>query len=416
MNTIRQLSPEKAAVSPEQLLPLLDRQFTLKPFDPLTIEFFNSLSRFILTDKRLNRLAAFAALGFWLRQANINQIIRENRHLTESSSYSIEPLGIVFHVCPSNVDTMFIYSLAISLLMGNKNIIKLSSRLNNESVDYFIDGINSLLKDDKFGIFKHYLAFITYSHDDEISGYFSLNADARILWGGDQTIKFFNTFQTRPKSKDLVFADRVSAAVFKSRQFLELSDSDKKETSRKFFNDTFTFDQLGCSSPQVLFTIGTDVENRQFTGEIYHLLNQFAVGQYDQDVYALANMKMNFLAGNVIDGLVASVIKSSNYLVFAELGESVSEVHKSCGAGFLFVKHLESADNIGNFINRKVQTLSYFGLSAEELRVIGEISYSRGIDRLVPVGMALNFDYIWDGYNLADELCNKKRVIQIEKS
>ena len=28
----------------------------------------------------------------------------------------------------------------------------------------------------------------------------------------------------------------------------------------------------------------------------------------------------------------------------------------------------------------------------------------RGIDRLIPIGRTMEFDYIWDGYNLAERL------------
>ena len=35
---------------------------------------------------------------------------------------------IAFHVTPANVDTLFVYSWVLSLLVGNANIVRLSSR------------------------------------------------------------------------------------------------------------------------------------------------------------------------------------------------------------------------------------------------------------------------------------------------
>jgi hypothetical protein len=55
--------------------------------------------------------------------------------------------------------------------------------------------------------------------------------------------------------------------------------------------------------------------------------------------------------------------------------------------------------------------MCYFGLSKDELDELATLSFGRGIDRIVPIGAALNFDYIWDGYNLFDELCVRKRII-----
>lgn len=411
MKLILQLSPEKKSVSPENLLSIADNQYTLRPFDTLTLNFFNTLSRFLLSDKKLNRLPAFVALGFWLRRTSMNQIIKENRHLVNPGRHLIEPLGIVFHVCPSNVDTMFFYSLAISLLMGNKNIVKISSRLNNESIFYFTDSINCIIDTDEFKILKKYMTFISYGHDVDISSFFSKIADARILWGGDNTIDFFKSLPSKTRIRDLVFADRISTVVFKSSSFLKLEDHQKREIARKFFNDTYTFDQLGCSSPQLLFSLGTAIDNTRFLNELYQILNNYAGKQYTQDIYSLAILKLNFLTENIIDDRVLNVHHSENYLVFAEIDEKEFNVNKTCGAGFLFVKKIESLDKIKNFITRKIQTLSYFGLTVEELKCIAEISYSLGVDRIVPVGSALNFDYLWDGYNLLEELCNKKRIL-----
>ena len=38
------------------------------------------------------------------------------------------PRGLVFHVPPANVDTIFVYSWALSALAGNPNVVRISSR------------------------------------------------------------------------------------------------------------------------------------------------------------------------------------------------------------------------------------------------------------------------------------------------
>ncbi len=411
MKMIKQISPERIDLLPESLLPLQQYPYTLKPFDDATLRFLQAISRFVLSDPKLNKVPAFAALGFWLRQSNMNQIKAENKHLAEPSGFVVEPLGVVFHVCPSNVDTMFIYSLAISLLMGNKNVVKISGRLQSEIIDYFINGINRLLQSDEFTLFKHYMAFITYDHDAEINSFFSGNVEARILWGGDRTIATFKSFKTKPRIKDLAFADRLSAVIFKSTSFLELPEDTKAEITRKFYNDTFTFDQLGCSSPQMIFCLGNEKDNDAFLKEMYGRLHEYATRLYEQDIYSIANLKLNFMAESAMDDQVVKLIHSSNYLVFAEIADDHVQMKKTCGGGFFFVKRLSKLDSLTGFINRKVQTLSYFGLDDDEIRRIATLVYAFGIDRIVPVGQALNFDYIWDGYHLPDELSNKKKII-----
>jgi len=131
---------------------------------------------------------ATAALGFWLRKSHLTEIINQNQHLLGNNKVRISPSGTVFHICPSNVDTMFLYSLAISLLAGNKNILRISQRVSDPLLDLIFDLINEVINRDEFIHLQDYLSIVTYGHDEEINSYFSQIADVRIIWGGDNTI------------------------------------------------------------------------------------------------------------------------------------------------------------------------------------------------------------------------------------
>src|SRR5437868_15389950 len=126
--TVEQISPVRKSVMADELVVVKQPADPLKIFDERTVDFFERLSRAILNSSALNRLAEMAALGFWLRKANIQQFIKENVHLSHGENGNVSPVGTVFHVCPSNVDTMFLYSLAVSLLMGNHNLVRVSRR------------------------------------------------------------------------------------------------------------------------------------------------------------------------------------------------------------------------------------------------------------------------------------------------
>ena len=66
--------------------------------------------------------------------------------------------------------------------------------------------------------------------------------------------------------------------------------------------------------------------------------------------------------------------------------------------------------SIAGIINNKYQTLTYYGVDKKNLvRFIVENSIT-GIDRIVPVGKALDMDVIWDGYDVIGCL---SRVISI---
>jgi len=55
-------------------------------------------------------------------------------------------------------------------------------------------------------------------------------------------------------------------------------------------------------------------------------------------------------------------------------------------------------------IQRKDQTLGYFGFSREELTSFAQQLTGRGLFRIVPVGEALQFESIWDGVDLTYSL------------
>ena len=48
--------------------------------------------------------------------------------MTARQDALVFPRGNVFHLPPANVDTIFVYSWAISALAGNHNVVRISSR------------------------------------------------------------------------------------------------------------------------------------------------------------------------------------------------------------------------------------------------------------------------------------------------
>jgi hypothetical protein len=51
-------------------------------------------------------------------------------------------------------------------------------------------------------------------------------------------------------------------------------------------------------------------------------------------------------------------------------------------------------------LTERDQTLSYFGFARSQLKELALSLPIRAIDRIVPIGTALNFSTIWDGGNL----------------
>lgn len=403
---ITQLSPVNRKIKLQSIAALDRSSFLLKPFDQRIIDFLDALSASILSDKRFNRVPEMVALAFWLRKSNLNRIIRENKHLIDNVNYKIIPEGVIFHVCPSNVDTMFIYSLAIALLTGNKNIIKISEKLDYINVGFLFNQINKLLRRKKFKKMGCYLSIITYGHDVEINKYLSINADVRIIWGGDKTAELFKSYAVKPRTKDLVFGDRISCAVFKAESFLSSTDRERAEITRRFYNDSYTFDQKGCSSPQTNFILGNANQYHQFKKIFYGLLQKLADQNYKRDAFSLASLKFEHLAQDALAEAISGYSSKSVNLVFAEAKKNPLDFH-SCGGGYFYFKNIDSISDLKKLLNTNVQTVSYYGLDEREISAISNSANGIWVDRVVPIGRALDFDYIWDSYNLVEELTRK---------
>lgn len=395
----------------EELLPLQSHAAeALQPFDERVIAFLDRLSHAVLKDPSLNRIAEFASLGFWLRKANISKYVNENNHLIQNKNFVTAPAGIVFHVCPSNVDTMFMYSLAISLLMGNRNLLRVSGRQGSPHLDTLFDVINTVMRNEENKLFSECISIFTYEHDHDISSFFSLHANVRVIWGGDSTIEVFKKIPVSPRTKDIVFADRVSYALFMSKEYALLSEEGKNGLAHSFYNDSYSFNQKGCSCPQTIFTVGSKADNEAFEKNFYERLKNVVVKKYDADIMSLASLKLNRLADDATAGKISQVMDSDNRVVFARLNDG-ADASGTCGGGLFYIRSLENLADLLSWIHPKVQTVSYFGLKQDDIHELVKLSSGKGIDRLVPIGKALDFHYLWDGYNLFDELCIKRSVI-----
>src|SRR6202007_2334188 len=90
---------------------------TLLPFDPLLISFVDAVSKAVLLDPVLRRLPEMAAVAHWMRKAHALELRRNFETLRGERLWLSR--GVCLHFAPSNVDSIFLYSWFIALLLGN---------------------------------------------------------------------------------------------------------------------------------------------------------------------------------------------------------------------------------------------------------------------------------------------------------
>lgn len=136
-------------------------------------------------------------------------------------------------------------------------------------------------------------------------------------------------------------------------------------------------------------------------------LSEYISSKYDTDISSLASLKINRLTDDAIQNKISGK-SGNNYLTFVELNNTeTSELNHSCGGGYFYVKRAVNINELSFLKNSKYQTISYFKLSGSDIKLLLSLANGEGIDRIIPLGQALNFNYIWDGYNLLDELSKK---------
>ena len=112
--------------------------------------------------------------------------------------------------------------------------------------------------------------------------------------------------------------------------------------------------------------------------------------------------KLKTLCLHSNDGSNARLIKvSTNKLWRIEINSLMQNVdhHRSFG-GYFLEYGTKDLTEIIEIVNRRYQTLSYFGFPLGKLKELISKRFPLGIDRVVPIGRTTDFDLIWDGHDL----------------
>lgn len=376
----------------------------LVPYDRTVCEFLNDLSSELRSSAKASEYADIMTFAFWCRKANISRFRADFK-----DGRARLGLGTVFHITPSNVPVNFAFSFAFGLLSGNANIVRVPSK-QTPQVDIICAAIDCLFKQDKYSEIMAMTAFVRYERNDEVTGSFSAECDARIIWGGDSTIRNIRKLPIPEHGKEIVFADRYSFCVINAPSVIELDDDGLKKLAQGFYNDTYSMDQNACSSPHLIVWQGEDRETarEKFWTAVY----QTVQGKYQlADVSAVD--KFTLFCKNAIDlENIISFRKNGNHVYRITLDSLPDNMHTLRGkCGYFYEYDTQDLNSISHIINNRYQTMTYFGPDKSDLLDFVIKNRLSGIDRIVPVGEALDIDVIWDGYDIVGSL---SRIIDVK--
>ncbi len=377
------------------------------PFAPIRMEYVAEVAR------RLGRIPdrrpEVQALAFWMRRAAISRMAAEfTRANMKHATSKTFPRGTILHIPPRNVDTLFAYSWVLSILTGNRNIVRLSPQASDQTLGIlttFLDVAKDMPE------IAAGTLIVRFDRDAEILTALSAACDLRVIWGGDETVRAIRAIPLPPLARDLAFPDRRSMAAIEVTAYEQLDEAQRTELAERFFNDAFWFDQLGCSSPRIVAWVGTEQDEHPERDFFQRLAAVAEAKHYEPD----ASVAMRKLAGameRLIDTHVARLTWLSNAVVVVDTGKEPDRGQGSTfvGAGSFESIRLASLTHLLPIITREVQTLAVFGFEEAQLSSLLDAGIGRGIDRIVAIGQALAFDRIWDGMDLLTEFTRKTTI------
>lgn len=403
--------PPAVAVAVEPALPAgqsLDKLLAARPLSPFSesvIAFIEALGRSLRSDPGSRRFPELVALGFWARRASIERL-RERFDAAYPGAVRL-PRGLAFHVAPSNVDTIFVYSLLLSMLAGNTNLVRVSSRSGDQS-SHLMALIGQALSQAE-EVVRQSVAIVRTPHDKVVIDWLSKISAVRIIWGGDETVNRIRQSPLNPGGTELVFPNRASLAVFDAAQWVV--EEDKAAVARRFVNDSLWFGQMACSSPRDLVWRGTaadtELASASFWTEVEAQASAAGLEWVDASAVAKLLAAQDLAAGAHVTQLP---LASNRITVVRPRGLEGLGAPAPTGGGFFRQHRVEALADLAPLVQRNWQTVVSHGIAAADWSDFLHTFCPPGIDRIVKPGEALDFDSIWDGVDL---LASMTRIVAL---
>ena len=373
----------------------------LQAYSDEAVDFASQLSKKLMKSPALRNYPDIAALAFWCRKANLQRMKEQCPEATNRLGR-----GLCFHIAPGNIPINFAFSYMFGLFAGCANIVRLSSR-QFPQIKPVCDTIAETLT--ICPEIEKRTAFVRYPADDETTAAFCEIADARVIWGGDDTIAKLRSMPAKPRCIDVCFADRYSFCIVDGRAVLDADEKTMARLAEGFYNDTYLMDQNACSSQQlILWQNDSKVARTKFWDAVV----AYAEKKYPFQA-AIGMDKYAQVLKEVLDGKpVSDITHATNLLYRVELAELKDDLTELRGKGGYFYEYAaENLQELAPFVNEKFQTVTYFGVEPQKIRRFVINNKLRGIDRIVPIGKAMDIGIMWDGYDLVRVL---SRLVETE--
>ncbi len=379
----------------------------LQPFAEPVMAFLSDLGSALLKDKQAKAYPDVVTFAFFCRRANLEALKAEYAGQTDDRLGR----GLTFHIAPSNVPINFAYSLVAAMLAGNACVVKASSqdfvqtRIVCRAMEALFKGEHAAMAD--------YVNVVIYPRErQDVTEEYSALCDARIIWGGDETVRRVRTAAMPPYAVEVTFPDRYSLLVICPEAILAMDDKQLVQTAQGFYNDTYLTDQNACTSPRLIYWLGEGESLSAAQQRFWNAVQAYAQPRYPvEPVVAVDKLTAVYRASIGLSGAKVQPM-ADNTVVRVQVDALTADIDEHRCAGGFFVEYAgKTLDALVPVVKRKYQTLSYIGAEKEALRRFVADNGLRGIDRIAPVGHTMDFALTWDGYDLIRTLSRRISVL-----
>ncbi len=368
----------------------------LPPFSEEVLAFLGDLSALLMKSPAARPYPDVVTFAFFCRRASLEKL----RTDYEGALDSRIGRGLSFHIAPGNVPVNFAYSLVAALLAGNACVVKASSQ--DFAQTRIICAAMKQLLDDQHAALRDHVTVVIYPRErQDVTEMFSAACDSRIIWGGDETVRRVRTAPLPPHANEITFPDRYSLLAVNAAAVEAMDDRQLAAAAQGFYNDTYLTDQNACTSPRLIYWLGSGESLQRAQARFWEAVRSHAADRYRlEPVVAVDKLTAACRAAiRLPDSRMVSM--PDNTVVRMALARLTPEVEENrCAGGFFLEYAAETLNDLAPVVRRRYQTLSYLGLEADELVRFVRDNRLTGIDRIAPVGKTMDFALTWDGIDL----------------
>jgi|WetSurMetagenome_2_1015567.scaffolds.fasta_scaffold32253_3 hypothetical protein len=377
------------------------------------VSILDELGRELVIDPAYRSLDGVSYLSMWLRRSNLERMLRmeygdsgvlDGFVRSENIMLRAQPRGVACHWVANNVTTLGAFSMFLSILSKNASLVK-ASTVNKDHLLAILKKLNSISLEQNGktiagSTIVKAVAVVTFEGKDRsLSTIFSQAADCKVIWGGAESVSAISALPMKGSCEVIVFGPKYSLAVM-GKDFSTAPNLAKR--LGPFVKDVMLFDQMACSSPQVLFV----EKGERPLGDIAKELKE---AFSESRTITLANMPED-LCANVINvrgtylldtgkGILASKDLAWT-IMMDDIDGFPDPVHGRC----LFLREVDDLSTICDHITSNVQAIELlFDDPAKKLR-FSEIATMAGADRIVSPGGSHDFGLPWDGMKVLSRM------------